>query len=272
MYQVTAKGRTLEELKTAVTDIYNELLNGVKPVSGTVKTMETPVESELSTMSRAELELAEDEEEVESPYTAHSSEQVGAAPVDNPTLSTVDGTELDAEGLPWDKRINTATKTKVKAGTWKNRRGLEDSYVQEVKAELRQALHLKANPTPIPAAPIDANTPIVQPEYETPAAPTMVTPAQPVTPVVPVVEAPPAAVAPVAPPQPAPANGHTLQSFGSNLAMVLAGLINEGKLTQDYINQLKGYFQVTEIWDLNPQQTEEMFNNFVQHGIVQKVG
>lgn len=250
MYQVTVKGRTLEELKIAVNDINEELHSGTRPVNNVVKNLEQPT-----------MELAEDEEEVASPYTAHSSEQVGAAPVDTPTLATANGTELDAEGLPWDKRINTDSKTKVKAGTWKNKRGLDPAYVQQVKAELLQAKHLEANPVAIPAAPI------------TPATPAVAIVPEVTQPVAPVVEAPPAAVAPMAPPvAPVINGGHTLESFKANMPMVIGTLITDGKLTQDYVNSLKAHFGVTEIWNVTEEQKAEMFETFAAHSIIVKVG
>ena len=45
--------------------------------------------------------------------------------------------ELDTAGLPWDVRIHASTKTKVKDGTWKSKRGLDETTKQSVIAELR---------------------------------------------------------------------------------------------------------------------------------------
>lgn len=268
MYQVRVEGRTLEELKHAVNDINNELHNGTKPVSGTFKNLET--ESQKKSIEYVQqlgrgttvptMELAADEEEVASPYS--DPQLVGAAPVDNPTLATVDGTELDAEGIPWDKRIHASSKGKVAKGTWRTKRGLDVEVLAQVKAELLQNIHLAANPVAIPAAPI------------TPATPAVAAPVVEVPPVIaPVVEAPPAAVAPMAPPIAAPVinGGHTLESFKTNMAMVIGTLITEGKLTQDYVNTLMAHFGVTEIWNVTEEQKEEMFHTFVAHSIIVKV-
>ncbi len=55
--------------------------------------------------------------------------------------------ELDSQGLPWDERINVASRTKlVKDQTWKVKRGLEQAFVETVRAELRNA-----TPPPPPA-------------------------------------------------------------------------------------------------------------------------
>ena len=42
----------------------------------------------------------------------------------------------DAEGLLWDVRIHSSSKGKVANGTWKLKRGLDEKYVEAVKAEL----------------------------------------------------------------------------------------------------------------------------------------
>ena len=53
------------------------------------------------------------------------------------------GVELDAEGLPWDSRIHTDAKTKIKAGTWKLSRGVDPVSVAEVKEQLRLTMQAK---------------------------------------------------------------------------------------------------------------------------------
>lgn len=56
--------------------------------------------------------------------------------------------ELDAAGMPWDERIHSSAKSKVKDGTWKLRRGVEDHEVQAVKAEYRGGVPEK-QPAPV---------------------------------------------------------------------------------------------------------------------------
>lgn len=57
-----------------------------------------------------------------------------AAPAPAPAANEV---ELDSDGMPWDERIHTDKKTKVKAGTWKYKRGVDKSLVEQVEAEHR---------------------------------------------------------------------------------------------------------------------------------------
>lgn len=66
-------------------------------------------------------------------------------------------TDHDAEGLPWDKRINAGTKTKKADGTWKRLKGVSDELVTEVKAELRAAL------AAVPPVEGDTDPKLVQP-------------------------------------------------------------------------------------------------------------
>jgi hypothetical protein len=45
--------------------------------------------------------------------------------------------ELDSAGLPWDKRIHSSGRTKLQDGTWRKLKGLDDTLVATVEAELR---------------------------------------------------------------------------------------------------------------------------------------
>jgi len=104
--------------------------------------------------------------------------------------------------------------------------------------------------------------------------PEVVTPVAPAAPVAPVAPAAPAApVAPVAPVAPPVMNGgHTLESFRANMPMVMGTLITEGKITPEYVEQLKAHFGTQEIWNVTEEQKEEMFHTFVNHSIIVKVG
>ncbi len=67
---------------------------------------------------------------------------------------------------------------------------------------------------------------------------------------------------------------HSLETFKANIFTTLTGLVATGALTPDYVQTLKGYFKVKEIWDVkdNPAQVEEMFNTFCRAGLITKVG
>lgn len=55
----------------------------------------------------------------------------------NPVAQTTETPALDADGLPWDERIHSSSKECVKDGTWRKKRGVADSLVKVVEAELR---------------------------------------------------------------------------------------------------------------------------------------
>lgn len=66
-----------------------------------------------------------------------------------PADTTATSTELDSSGLPWDERIHSGARTKLKDGTWRKRSKLADGEYEQIEAELR--IHYpKPAPTPPP--------------------------------------------------------------------------------------------------------------------------
>lgn len=55
-------------------------------------------------------------------------------------IAPLAGVAVDSEGIPWDGRIHASTKTHTKKGLWTLKRGVDENLVNQVKAELRQAL------------------------------------------------------------------------------------------------------------------------------------
>jgi len=79
--------------------------------------------------------------------------------------------EVDINGLPHDPRIHASTKSKTQDGAWKKKRGVQDSLVERVTAELMgtvppSVVDAAAVVPPVPTAP-----PV--PEPEQPAAATV---------------------------------------------------------------------------------------------------
>lgn len=180
----------------------------------------------------------EEYEEVQSPFATPVlvEEEVVEAAVG------LDG-QLDSEGIPWDERIHASSKALVKGGVWRTKRGVDENLVFQIKQQYRN--HTS-----------HANVPVVQTE-----------PAAPVTVVTPVVQA-----APVVVPIPTmQSSGHTLETFKSQFPMIIATLITNGKIDQNYVNSLKEYFKLSEIWMANDEQKAQVFDQFVQYGFVQKV-
>jgi len=152
MYQVTIKGKTLEELKSAVKDIADELCSKVL-VSG----MEKSLEDELGPvdLTNVEPDVLTPPLDIVPTLQAPVPEGIDFAKRMN------NNADLDVEGIPWDKRIHTIAQTKTKAKIWKLKRGVEDKLVADVKTELLLNVQALANPTPVPPAPINESTPIV---------------------------------------------------------------------------------------------------------------
>lgn len=186
------------------------------------------------------------------PFTQVANEirNRGATPEAAPVLQrTVNEYGQDTAGLPWDERIHSATQGVNKDGTWRYRRGIEDDKIKAVEKELRGVATptLQATPPTIPAA------------IHTPTPPT---PIQPV--VVPVV------APPMPPPMQAVPSAHTFDTFRKTLVPTLAKLINEKKLNQEYVNQLCEHYKVDMLHKVTDAQLEEIFNGFVQYGMITK--
>lgn len=167
------------------------------------------------------------------------------------SVNTVAG--VDSKGLPWDGRIHASSRALTKDGAWRYKRGVEDSQIRSVEYEL--------------IAKIKNDVPVTLPPVQT-----MSTPSFPSTPpngpqIPPVPVAPP----PMPAPEPTLPHAHTADTFKKNLIPVLAKLVRDGKLTHDYVNTLKAHFGVDEIHKVSEAQAEEMFNMFVQYGMIAKV-
>jgi len=133
------------------------------------------------------------------------------ASVNAPT-ATSSGVELDAEGLPYDARIHSSSREKIKNGTWKVKRGTGETFVVQVKNELRAALGA-------PAASPRVNT------YPQPETPPVIIPAGEAWPF------PTPNAAPVAPPV-TPTGPTTLPEF---MKQVGAG-ISSGKIAESDVH------------------------------------
>lgn len=94
------------------------------------------------------------------------------------TADVCPGPELDADGLPWDRRIHASTKTKTQDERWKKRRGVDAEDYDRVVAELRQLMAADGGtvdaavvPPPPPAAEVPAPAaPVVPPPPPPPPA------------------------------------------------------------------------------------------------------
>lgn len=234
MHYVKLEAKTLPEMRDKVEALLNEL-DGFSSSSEKVVNV------------RPTLVLPKDDEmiEVESPYSAGPNQYLKDVP-----LNTVIDNELDAEGIPWDSRIHSSSKAKIKNGTWKIARGISDEQAFPIKAELR--------------ARVSQATQNFQTQQEQP----VVAP-QPVAILQPAVQTPPV----VAPPMPQMnQSGHTFETFSSSFPLVVSNLITDKKIDQLYVSKLCEFFKLANIWEANEEQKAMVFDQFVQYGFIQKVG
>jgi len=95
-----------------------------------------------------------------------------------PPPTTVD---VDSEGLPWDARIHSSGKTKLKKdNTWKLKKGIPEQEVVAVKEELRAAMGVTTEQTP-PPPPATEQTPPPPPATDSEQAATPPPPPPPAT-------------------------------------------------------------------------------------------
>lgn len=75
-----------------------------------------------------------------------------------PNPPSVSYSTLDSAGLPWDARIHASSKVTNKDGTWRTKRGVDNTTIDQVNKELRQVMAIPSpGPQlvpPAPAAPI----------------------------------------------------------------------------------------------------------------------
>lgn len=261
MFKIMVAGRTLEELRKNVHLFLNE-------IDGKQNIREDDGQLPLTALGAPDGMInAYRPEEI---HVAPSAipEQLSApipvppAPVVMPT-SSVNST-LDSRGVPWDERVHSSSKATNKDGSWRTRRGIEPAQLAKIEAELlagRPAVSTASSqtthqdPAPFVAPPVPQ---VVPPTPEIVAQPT-----------------PPPPQATQLPPMPPPklvsVSGHTLETFRAQLVPTLAGLVNQGKLTNEYIQSLKSYFKVEQIWEVNEQQLAEMYKQFCDAGLIAQV-
>jgi hypothetical protein len=238
MLKAYAEGKTRAELIKALRSAIRELGGAIEEVS-----TDTSVKLSLATTELDDEGMIE----VESPYAA-------ANPSSNSNLAVVQG-EVDSEGIPWDKRIHSSSKKKVANGTWRLGRGVDENLAMQIKSEYRKNAPVQ---TQAPVQNFQNNPPVNQPVYNVPQ-----TQAPVVTQTLPNPN----------PPQPQMNNGgHTFDTFKNNFAVIVAQLLTDKKIGQDYVNQLKSFFNITEIWMANDEQKFMCFTDFAKYGFIQQVG
>ena len=259
MLKIIVTGNNVKELKSN----FNSLSQAFG--ADTIKDYESILDSEVVVGQPSPVIMSEPvEPEITQPPVLQ--EVINATTESQPV-----NTNVDIKGLVWDKRIHAATKTKKANGEWKSRRNLDPAFKAQVEAELlnnaSQPLAVVPTPptsdvvvTPIEPVGIDEQTKAISPVTEAPVMPLGVG----------AVNA--AAATPI--PVPVVNQGHTLDSFLINFPLVIGQLITDGKITQDYVEQLKSHFGIPadgQIWNASNEQKTSIFTFFVDNGIVTQV-
>lgn len=260
MYEVTVKGGNLEQLRRSFEEMYNVLMSG--DVGATVKADYNNVEMFEDSLAPALVKVIKepvvDTESEDKARAKEINERVAAKKtIVEPVVEIDFDGEIDSEGLPWDARIHTVKKTKNKTGDWKLMRGSDKDLVAKVKAELKAAMSNLTSTPVVSPAPVAELPEVIMTVKGTLAAKD-----------VPLADLPQVVLAPPM----SSSNGHTFETFKSAFPMIVGSLITEGKITADYVNQLKEYFKVDQIWSVSDEQKKEMFNSFAQFNFIQKVG
>lgn len=201
--------------------------------------------------------------------------------VSNSVVSEADST-VDSDGLPWDGRIHSSNQERVKDGTWRKRRGMNDkAFIAQVEAELRAktpnnaASSVVSQPENKTVPPFGSMSPeqyqqtVQQPVAPMPTTATRVEmPAMPVAPV----EQAPVQQAPVTPQF--PPNTYNFEMFSKDLVHIMSRLISEGRLPGSWVNENKHVFSNAEVydWNRNEPATRQLFDMFAQWGFINKAG
>ena len=174
----------------------------------------------------------------------------GADESDDESGGATDGTGLDVEGLPWDERIHTSTKTKSAKGVWTKRRGgPKGAELAAIEAELRGSPQPAPVPMPLaPMPPMTAPAPMAPPPVPQPmpaAAPEPAPQPMPMPVTAPAPTPLPAATEPVVEQQWDFAS--FMQAVGPKMGEG-AGMIDPG-----YLTQVCAHYSLGSITDLAPK-------------------
>lgn len=269
MFKILIEGKTIKDLKANVDQFIKEF--EVLQTS-TIEHVTQDNNAELAAkLPEVPINIAEPARSISTtPAGDNIVSNIRASSANSPIASATNDYGVDSRGLPWDERIHAVTQATVKDGSWRYKRGVEESTIKQVEAELvermkgAQASRMEPSPA-VPVAP-----PIVQPHPVAPLAPTP--PMNQLREYLNAVPTPAAVVAPPPLPQPQPVvpSAHTLATFKSTLVPTLAKLVRDGKLTQDYINSLCQHYKVEFLFKANDEQLAEIFEGFVQYGIIVK--
>lgn len=279
--QLIVKSESVEDLKKEIVRVLNVLNNteDVPDIPGMPGNPNPPKPASVDHKTSAVSTFKDlDEEDIpEQIQPTPHMEQVIITSKDptKPVTLAMRSTDLDSEGLPWDGRIHSASKTFNKDGTWRIRRGVDVALINKVKEEIKsEGKVTQVNVPPVPQVPsVPTLTPVqpVTPSVAVENTNQHVVTYPVTTPVAPVVEQPKVYEDIKVPQSTKPA--HSFQTFKANIVPLMAQFMNEKKIDQAYIEALKAHFQVKEVFEIFFDDTKmtQLFEGFVEHGYITKV-
>ncbi len=206
-------------------------------------------------------DAADDSDERNAPAAPSAPDTAATTPPPTPVAASPakvpEGVEVDARGLPWDKRAHAGSAkkpVKLKNGDWRKRRGVDQAVVDQVEAELAQIMAADGTP----AAPATGNAPAAPASAAPPASPAPAAPAQAAAPAAPVPTPPaapaasgPAAATPAPEPTPpaAPAGEEPPLTFATLMKKVTT-LQAAGSLTVPQTTDIAVSLGLTAVKDL----------------------
>lgn len=277
MFKVTVQADSFEELKEQLEPMFKMMNKFSKPSQPSAEDLGYSDDEEPSAPiqhgrigdalpvrsqpSAAEMLIEREAVAIFNAPTPFAAPPVVVAPVvaeeDEGSVNT-SAPDRDSRGIPWDGRIHASTRALKNDGTWKYRRNVDKSVIDQIE----KGLTAPAVPVNIPAVPV---TPAMPPLHVVPALPPTVAPVQA------------APVAPVAAPPPVvqPARlAHTAATFQQGFVMVINHLTDQGKVDRAWLQNIAAHYNVPNWWDIAKynDKCEEVFHNFVQWGFVTNVG
>lgn len=101
------------------------------------------------------------------PESKGKAEQPNTPPaVVTATQETPANVELDKEGLPWDERIHSGSKSRMKSGCWTKKRQVDPELVATVETELRDSPQPSASPQGVQTQGTQTTGPMTLPELQ----------------------------------------------------------------------------------------------------------
>lgn len=181
---------------------------------------------------------------------------------------------IDSRGVPWHPDFHSAAKSFNKDGSWRGQRG-----VLKVDIDKYESKYLRASPAKEPEITAEVTSPSQawSPAQNQPApwnaAPVPQQVQQEVAPPPPV---PVAAPAWEAAPTPMVQQGkptHSLQTFKSNIPMVIAELHRQGKVDANWMQSVFAYYNIKGVEHIihNDQIADDLFKQMISQGLINGV-